>query len=88
MQQLHSFDRQLTARSRLSPADCHTKGATDFSKECCCACLLHLILSAPCPLQQHTVRGAFAGSLKKKLGLTIISSKDENAARVYRIASD
>jgi hypothetical protein len=38
--------------------------------------------------QQHTVRGAFAGSLKKKLGLTIISNKDENAARVYRIASD
>ena len=36
--------------------------------------------------QSHTVRGAFAGSLKKKLGLTIVSVKDENAERVYRIA--
>lgn len=36
--------------------------------------------------QPHTVRGAFAGSLKKKLGLTIVSVKDENAERVYRIA--
>ena len=36
--------------------------------------------------QAHTVRGAIAGSLKKKLGLTIVSVKDENAERVYRIA--
>lgn len=36
--------------------------------------------------QPHTVRGAFAGSLKKKLGLTIVSVKDENTERVYRIA--
>ena len=36
--------------------------------------------------QSHTVRGAFAGSLKKKLGLTIVSVKDENTERVYRIA--
>lgn len=36
--------------------------------------------------QPHTVRGAFAGSLKRKLGLTIVSVKEENAERVYRIA--
>ena len=36
--------------------------------------------------QPHTVRGAFDGSLKKKLGLTIVSVKDENTERVYRIA--
>ena len=36
--------------------------------------------------QQHTVRGAFAGSFKKKLGLVITSSKDYNSDRVYRIA--
>lgn len=34
---------------------------------------------------RHTVRGAMAGALKKKLGLTIISEKTEGAARVYRI---
>lgn len=36
--------------------------------------------------QQHTVRGTFAGAIKKKLGLTITSDKVEGAGRVYRIA--
>ena len=36
--------------------------------------------------QVHTVRGAMAGALKKKLGLTITSEKDESKGRVYRIA--
>lgn len=35
--------------------------------------------------QPHTVRGAFAGALKKRLGLTITSEKVEGRARVYRI---
>lgn len=35
--------------------------------------------------QSHTVRGAMAGALKKKLGLTISSEKDEVKGRVYRI---
>jgi hypothetical protein len=37
--------------------------------------------------QSHTVRGAMAGALKKKLGLTIASEKDERRGRVYRISS-
>ena len=36
--------------------------------------------------QPHTVRGAFAGALKKKLGLTVTSEKVEGVGRVYRIA--
>ena len=36
--------------------------------------------------QPHTVRGAMAGALKKKLGLTIESEKVESRGRVYRIA--
>lgn len=36
--------------------------------------------------KQHTVRGTFAGAFKKKLGLEITSSKEENLGRVYRIA--
>ena len=36
--------------------------------------------------QQHTVRGAFAGALKKKLGLTIASEKEEKRGRVYRVS--
>lgn len=35
--------------------------------------------------QAHTVRGAIAGALKKKLGLNVISEKIEARGRVYRI---
>jgi hypothetical protein len=34
----------------------------------------------------HTVRGAMAGALKKKLGLTISSEKVEERGRTYKIA--
>lgn len=36
--------------------------------------------------QPHTVRGAFAGALKKRLGLTITSDPEEGRGRVYRVA--
>jgi hypothetical protein len=36
--------------------------------------------------QPHTVRGAFAGALKKRLGLTVNSEKVDGRGRVYRIA--
>ena len=36
--------------------------------------------------QAHTVRGAIAGALKKKLGLTVTSDKVEGRGRVYRVA--
>ena len=35
--------------------------------------------------QPHTVRGAIAGALKKKLGLQVTSEKDEKRGRVYRV---
>jgi len=38
--------------------------------------------------RSHTIRGAMSGALKKKLGLTITSVKDEQRGRVYRIARD
>jgi len=34
----------------------------------------------------HTVRGAFAGALKKRRGLTVISEKPQGGERVYRLA--
>ena len=36
--------------------------------------------------QRHTVRGIFSGTLKKKLGLSLASVKEERG-RVYRIAA-
>ena len=35
--------------------------------------------------QFHTVRGAFAGALKKKLGLEVTSEKIEGGERIYRL---
>ena len=35
--------------------------------------------------QQHTVRGAFAGTFKKKFGLVISSTKDHSGQRIYQI---
>jgi len=37
--------------------------------------------------QAHTVRGAIAGALKKKLGLDVTSEKVEGRGRIYRINS-
>ena len=37
--------------------------------------------------QIHTVRGAMAGALKKKLGLEITSEKQTGADRIYRITN-
>ena len=37
--------------------------------------------------QIHTVRGAMAGALKKKLGLDITSEKQTGADRIYRITN-
>ena len=36
--------------------------------------------------QPHTVRGALAGALKKRLGLDVASEKVEGRGRVYHIA--
>lgn len=36
--------------------------------------------------QPHTVRGAIAGALKKKLRLDVTSEKDDKRGRVYRIS--
>ncbi|MBK5933355.1 uncharacterized protein DUF3489 [Rhodovulum imhoffii] len=38
--------------------------------------------------QAHTVRGAFAGALKKKLGLEVTSEKVEGRGRVYNLPRD
>ena len=35
--------------------------------------------------QSHTVRGAMAGALKKKLGLVVTSEKNDARGRVYRL---
>ena len=37
--------------------------------------------------QAHTVRGALAGTFKKKLALTIVSTKSEAGERVYTMAA-
>jgi hypothetical protein len=38
--------------------------------------------------QSHTVRGAMAGALKKKLRLQVTSEKVDGRGRVYRLPAD
>jgi Protein of unknown function (DUF3489) len=35
--------------------------------------------------QNHTIRGFISGTISKKMGLTVLSSKNESAERIYRI---
>jgi hypothetical protein len=35
--------------------------------------------------QQHTVRGAISGMLRKKLGLNVVLAQNESGERVYRV---
>ena len=37
--------------------------------------------------QPHTVRGFFAGALKKRLGIEVTSEKTDGGKRVYRVGS-
>ncbi|MFC6689533.1 DUF3489 domain-containing protein [Jhaorihella thermophila] len=45
-------------------------------------------IAAALEWRPHTVRGAMAGALKKKLGLTITSDKTEGRGRAYMIVED
>ncbi len=38
--------------------------------------------------QAHSVRGALSGTVRKKLGLSVISAAEDGRGRVYRIAPE
>lgn len=64
-------------RHQAGSGDCHAKrpeGAT-----------IEQIVEAT-GWQSHTVRGAMAGALKKRLGLAITTEKVEGRGRVYRLS--
>lgn len=44
-------------------------------------------IAAATSWQHHSIRGAISGHLKKKLGLTVSSSKSDDGKRHYKIAA-
>ncbi|OJU26689.1 MAG: hypothetical protein BGN91_03970 [Nitrobacter sp. 62-13] len=81
-----------TAQKRKAPAKAKTPGTRANSKQ---AQLIEMLkrpegatideIVKKFDWQAHTVRGALAGALKKKLGLNVQSEKVEGRGRVYRI---
>jgi Protein of unknown function (DUF3489) len=77
----------VRSRGRIKPAAVKTK------QQVCLDLLSRLDgatveeLQAATGWQQHSVRGFMAGTVKKKLGLTLISEKPDAGRRRYRIAS-
>ncbi len=45
-------------------------------------------LSTATGWQAHSVRGFLSGTVKKKMGLQVLSEKDGKGVRLYRIATD
>lgn len=43
-------------------------------------------IAAATAWRQHTIRGFFAGALKRKLGIAVASEKVEGRGRIYRVA--
>ena len=81
-----------TARKRKTPTKAATAGTRADSKQ---AKLIEMLkrpdgatideIVKKFEWQPHTVRGAIAGALKKKLGLVVQSEKIEGRGRVYRL---
>ena len=81
-----------TARKRKTPAKANTGATRADSKQ---AKLIEMLkrqdgatideIVKKFDWQPHTVRGAIASALKKKLGLDVQSEKIEGRGRVYRI---
>jgi hypothetical protein len=65
-------------QQQTSPIDCHASafGSATIDE-----------LSKKLKWQPHTVRGAIAGALKKRLKLKVSFAKEEGRGRVYRIAA-
>jgi hypothetical protein len=89
-----SKSKAKPARKRATTAKSGTPGARADSKQ---ATLIEMLkrpdgatideIVKKLEWQPHTVRGAIAGALKKKLGLVVQSEKVDGRGRVYRIKS-
>ena len=83
--------RQLKSKSKRTTKD-QKSGARTGTKISTLVDLLNRKNGATIPdiaavtgWQNHSVRGAISGALKKKMGLTVVSTPEEGRGRVYRI---
>jgi len=88
-----SCGRKLRAPRTQAARQSRPRGQRDGSKE---AQVIEMLrrqegatiaqIMAATGWQAHTVRGAFAGALKKRRGLAVTSEKPQGGERIYRIA--
>jgi hypothetical protein len=86
-------EKPVTAKSRRHPkATDRIVAPVNASKQQQCLELLARRdgatldeLVAATEWQPHSVRGFLSGTVKKKLGLTLVSSRDDNGSRRYRL---
>jgi len=84
-------DATVADNAPTAPAGAKVRKTRNGTKQAILIAMLHAPdgatiaeIVAATDWQSHTVRGAIAGALKKKLGLEITSEKVEGRGRVYR----
>lgn len=87
-----SGKRQRTKRSATTPAKLSKRRTSARSKKAACLALLErpqgatiAELQKATGWQPHSVRGFLAGTVKKKLGRAVVSTK-EDRGRVYSVS--
>jgi len=88
--------RKTTTPTRVAKSQATKVGAAEVAKATKMGSLLQQLrhgrgaslieIAETTGWQHHSIRGAISGHIKKKLGLKVASTKDDEGVRRYRIA--